>query len=1165
MCLACSQVDRANAQASYDIDSSLGYATSLAFARQGLRINLYPRFHTNIKTNLHLFEIVKFDFGRGEKSVKVPLHDVPHYYLGRVIGHEDTNVYIFFPRMWNPEKQTNFPGSGDGEAHDLLRTWTDQILLPAIFRHVSSSSRQHIPPSWDSARRASRAAALERRGQTDANDLNFFSQSLHYPIHSKSLAAVWQDIQQQLQDPTNQVYHGAKIFFSSKNTKLCYTSLTLDETWDAFNSTLLATFNFAYLDRSKFWIDLGKEIANPDYALSHEVLAPDSTPTTYLMRACCQASFARWANLGEAGTSAKATFYPVAMLRDAQDMTVEMSRPSKKRQQGWVYSQVYNSFKEMYDAAKTKPFSHPRLNRLAWDSKVAEMLRQVGKGQSTKAKKIFESYKASKERLYHALCASRKLSFGVREEHRISLAFFDRLKESLEQSGDWTTVHRLVDDDYESFWVLPTEQFSSYLDENTNKFLAALEWTLTLDTPTRVSYEHCKLATMLLQCLPFAFDSGPIKERNDIWQVQIQRRRGKDPVLGMGIKQAISHSAYGWFLPRIDWSEMAFHRGIAHKVAFASSMLRDTYRKHGALVRDSKDDYRKVEAAGQWMSCYWQVPECRSFIIQFLLVLIMRSYRKEVFRYFKDLFESDDRTQKAAAEGKIMFCQASFQECFVDGWEQKIHLVNPKKVQTRNIQDLLELLWGFNDGIDRRSWSDAPFRTIFWRARELVEHYGGAAWSAAFHARVGRYFVATHWLIPYPTPGKFAPRNHHKQPLWIGLYHRRLAFSKRNDYRVYPAKQIMSTTKDQPTSYRPPPTHRRDERRDEDPACPGARWSPLFKKHIYERSNRWYMPDWDLTHHQHGPFMLLLPHDYTHRRVEFGASLESISQLLEQMYETERELVGSDVELDQDQLGTGEPAAEAESSDTAESSEEDELEPLPRDRTGRFINGPGEIQIREEEEDDDPFSDRILEPGSKEAWSLVLDEESDDEDLQERSRPRNRVCVVEEESDVEEVSGTEWEAARNLFQEDDPADTRMLEAEPGNALYNLADGNLADDDMSEPEQGNDIPAFDQEDSDRDELYGSDQETLPRPREHRFERTPFAIFEDGGAAKPTPFSIFEDNRPAAHRFERTPFAIFEDNRPAKDSDDGLEELPIRPIHRIEQRPSWPRLRRPGTLY
>jgi len=52
------------------------------------------------------------------------------------------------------------------------------------------------------------------------------------------------------------------------------------------------------------------------------------------------------------------------MLRDAQDMTVEMSRPSKKRQQGWVYSQVYNSFKEMYDAAKTKPFSYLRLNRL---------------------------------------------------------------------------------------------------------------------------------------------------------------------------------------------------------------------------------------------------------------------------------------------------------------------------------------------------------------------------------------------------------------------------------------------------------------------------------------------------------------------------------------------------------------------------------------------------------------------------------------------------------------------------------------------------------------------------------------------------------------------------------------------------------------------------------
>ncbi len=130
LCLSCSQLESA-AEVSFDIDSFLGYAHSLAFARRGITINLFPQFHSNIRTDLHLYYTVYHDFGRGPRPVKVKLHQVPHYYLGRVIGHEDISTYIFFPRMYDPEKPTNFPGKGGGQAHDLLRTWTDRILLPA--------------------------------------------------------------------------------------------------------------------------------------------------------------------------------------------------------------------------------------------------------------------------------------------------------------------------------------------------------------------------------------------------------------------------------------------------------------------------------------------------------------------------------------------------------------------------------------------------------------------------------------------------------------------------------------------------------------------------------------------------------------------------------------------------------------------------------------------------------------------------------------------------------------------------------------------------------------------------------------------------------------------------------------------------------------------------
>ena len=104
-------------------------------------INLYPRFHTNIKSYLHLYSTVHHDFGRGKKAIRVPLHTVPHYCLGRVLRHEDMSIFVFFPYMFHPDKATNFPRKSDSEAYALLRTWTDQVLLLAIFRHVPATSR----------------------------------------------------------------------------------------------------------------------------------------------------------------------------------------------------------------------------------------------------------------------------------------------------------------------------------------------------------------------------------------------------------------------------------------------------------------------------------------------------------------------------------------------------------------------------------------------------------------------------------------------------------------------------------------------------------------------------------------------------------------------------------------------------------------------------------------------------------------------------------------------------------------------------------------------------------------------------------------------------------------------------------------------------------------
>jgi hypothetical protein len=152
VCLHSSEQRRQPTRARFDIDSMVGFAGSLAFAKHGIRLDLAPQFINNFQTNLHLYYPVTQHTARGPKQVQAPLQDITHYRLGRVIGQEDIDVYVLFPADYDPKKPTNFPGKKGGRKHGFLQDWTDNILLPALARHVPSDEGQRIPGSWLSAR-----------------------------------------------------------------------------------------------------------------------------------------------------------------------------------------------------------------------------------------------------------------------------------------------------------------------------------------------------------------------------------------------------------------------------------------------------------------------------------------------------------------------------------------------------------------------------------------------------------------------------------------------------------------------------------------------------------------------------------------------------------------------------------------------------------------------------------------------------------------------------------------------------------------------------------------------------------------------------------------------------------------------------------------------------
>jgi hypothetical protein len=83
-------------------------------------IDLAPQFHTDLRTNLHVYCPLIQESKRGPQAKVVPVSQVLHYCLGHLIGQEPVEVYVLFPLQWLTDKPTNFLGKRGGTKHGIL-------------------------------------------------------------------------------------------------------------------------------------------------------------------------------------------------------------------------------------------------------------------------------------------------------------------------------------------------------------------------------------------------------------------------------------------------------------------------------------------------------------------------------------------------------------------------------------------------------------------------------------------------------------------------------------------------------------------------------------------------------------------------------------------------------------------------------------------------------------------------------------------------------------------------------------------------------------------------------------------------------------------------------------------------------------------------------------
>jgi hypothetical protein len=723
---------------SYDIDSFLGFASSLAVASQGIWYHPTPLMTRNIQTDIHLKVQVEFDDDNGRlRRQWLQIQHTPHCFLGQVEGAHDIFLYVLFPHLHNPNK------SFKALSNNQLTRWTDKVIFPALYQQSASHITQHLPASYQHSVANSRAKNVEDRVRETASYRA--QQQLAYHIQPERLDSIWTNILERVNEPGLQDFREPQIFFSAKQTKLQFKTSpahpTVVHTIQNFNSYLarVMDMDMVYLDR--LYVDLGKEICPPDSFLPDQRVYEDEEPQMYLWKTCCLKSYIQWLN--DDSPSGKQEYHQVSLLRDASNMTSLTAITSPLRKMGLLYSQFYASVKEVVDASKSYPFSNEGLENLSLDPQIRKGAAAAAGVLPQSVEILVKAYQASKHRAHVAFTDSIQKSFGIREEHRMTWNLLQRLLarfQQLESHSDflWESPSYV--------WPIRTEVYMQFLWHNANKFAAGFELIRATCQPDFVTWEQTRMMAMFLRCLRFSMSAQKLSRESALWWTKrVFVREQAEPKFwyGLGFRVSLRNYGYCWMQSLVNWKRLAFRHKVQDHLLFGNGLLVRQYRQRWRQVRNLKNDFVRVDECQRWLSHFKNYRTQRE-ILFYMVHLCLRQFRRDVFAAVTKEIRQEYRNDALA--GEIPLCADALEEVMAGGFP---HLVSGNKLAYKDPSKLFDLLWGQDDGYERKHWKDKPFRVLYQRAKRIFElYYRGPkqAWVDVFRQNLVKY----HWIYPYP-------------------------------------------------------------------------------------------------------------------------------------------------------------------------------------------------------------------------------------------------------------------------------------------------------------------------------------------------------------------------------------------------------------------------------
>lgn len=408
-CLHTEQAPPISPSVSFDVDSLLGFVDSPAVAAHGIRFYSAPHYCQNIQTDVHLTLDQAAPDTERPRLIPSRLKDVPHFTFARVEGADFITIHLFFPRL---PCYRDFNRLTD----EQFSRWFDKIFYPAVRSVCNVDTLQHLPASYRHALATCRAPQVENRLLETPSYRTMLRMSYFLP--ARHLQQLWDRILVAVRQPGLQEFCGLELYVEAKGTKLQFKSpdapSDLLAVMKNFDHKLHQVLDFSHIYGDRLYIDIGKETCPSPSGPS----ALDEAQT-YLWRRCCIRHHLNQLYDGDIPKSGQ-NFYHESMLRDAGSMTTLTPPGSRLRRGGILYGQMYGLTKEIIDAARTFPFQNPDLRHLALDTELRNGVHHIC-GKARSANNITErAYLASKRRCHYGFADSKRRSFGVREEYRIS-------------------------------------------------------------------------------------------------------------------------------------------------------------------------------------------------------------------------------------------------------------------------------------------------------------------------------------------------------------------------------------------------------------------------------------------------------------------------------------------------------------------------------------------------------------------------------------------------------------------------------------------------------------------------------------------------------------------------------------------------------------------------